>query len=59
MIIDHVQVSGPPVVKTSVLNPVDLTPDEDDDVEDHCSVQARASSLTTPSSISPADKVTP
>ena len=58
VVIDHVQVSGPPV-KTSVLNSVDLTPDDDDDVEDPSSLlsQARASSLTTPSSISPADKV--
>ena len=54
---DHVQVSGPPV-KTSVLNSVDLTLDEDDDVDDPSSLlsQARASSLTI-SSISPADKV--
>jgi DNA mismatch repair protein PMS2 len=59
VVIDHVQVSDPPPVKTSVFNSVDLTLDEDDDIEDPSSLlsQARASSLTTSSSISPADKV--
>ena len=58
MVIDHVQVSSPPL-KASVLDSVDLMLDEDDDVEDPSSLlsQARASSLTTPSSFSPADKV--
>jgi DNA mismatch repair protein PMS2 len=58
MVIDPVQVSGPSV-KTSVLNSVDLTLDEDDDVDDPASLlsQARASSLATSSSVSPADKV--
>ena len=58
VVIDHVQVSSPSV-KTSILNSVDLTLDDDDDVEDPSSLlsQARASSLTTSSSISPADKV--
>ena len=58
VLINHVQVSSP-LVKTSALNSVDLTLDDDDDVEDPSSLlsQARASSLTTPSSISPADKV--
>ena len=56
-VIDNDQVLGSPV-KTSVLNSVDLMLDEDDDVEDPSSLlsQARASSLTTSSSISP-DKV--
>ena len=57
VVIDHVQVSNPPV-ESSVLDSVDLTLDEDDDVDDPSSLlsQARASSLTT-SLISPADKV--
>ena len=58
VVIDHVHVSSPPV-KTSALNSVDPMLDEDDDVEDPSSLlsQARASSLATPSSFSPADKV--
>ena len=58
VVINQVQVSSPPV-RTSAFNSVDLILDEDDDVEDPSSLlsQARASSLATPSSISPADKV--
>ena len=58
VVMDHAQISGPSV-EASVLNSVDLTLDEDDDVEDPSSLlsQARASSLTTPPSISPGDKI--
>ena len=57
VVIDRVLVSSPPV-KTGVINSVDLTLEEEDDVEDPSSLlsQARASSLATPS-ISPTDEV--
>jgi DNA mismatch repair protein PMS2 len=57
-VIDNDQVLDPPV-RTSVLDSVDLTLDDDDDVDDPSSLlsQARASSLATSSSIFPADKI--
>ena len=57
-VIDNDQVLDPPV-RTNVLDSVDLALDEDVDVEDPTSLlsQARASSLATSSSTSPADKI--